>query len=181
LLAFAVYLQVHLESRYIAAPIAVLAMLPLLSRSRPWVLVVLVAGTAANLSVNLHPTLLRAVHRTDTQSGGQWEIARSLTTSGLRSADRVAVVSTGNDIRCTWAYGARVHIVAAIGNDAYDPQDQEQDMRLFWTDLATQQDVLRLFRQQGAVAVIVLDAPATPISRDWQAVPGSGAWLLRLK
>jgi hypothetical protein len=181
LLAFAVYLQVHLESRYIAAPIAVLAMLPLLSRSRPWVLVVLVAGTAANLSVNLHPTLLRAVHRTDMQSGGQWEIARSLSTSGLRSADRVAVVSTGNDIRCTWAYGARVHIVAAIGNDAYDPQDQEQDMRLFWTDLATQQDVLRLFRQQGAVAVIVLDAPATPISRDWQAVPGSGAWLLRLK
>ena len=114
------------------------------------------------------------------QRGGQWDIARYLTQSGLEPGDKVASVTTLNDIRCTWAYAAGLHIVTNIGNDAYSPQNQQQDFNLFWTDPATQQDVLRLFREQGAVAVVVPIANTPPVGSNWQQIPNTQAWLLRL-
>jgi hypothetical protein len=176
LLALVLYLQVHLEARYIAAFLAVLAIFPLLI-SRPLRLVVpaiLLAGTALNLG--LHLRLTRP------EFTPQWTIARYLTASGLHPGDRVASVTTLNDIRCTWAYAAGLHIVADIGNDAYDPQSQQQDFDLFWRDPAIQSDVLRLFREQGAIAVIAPSVPPSnpPIAGNWQPIPNTNAWVLKL-
>ncbi len=181
LLAIILYLQVHLEGRYIAAFVAILAMLPflvcarLLPRMGRLALPLLVVGTLINIFNQFEP----AFHRGRPETGGQWTIAQYLVHSGLKPNDKVASVSTLNDIRCTWAYAARLHIVADIGNDAYSPQDQQQDFTLFWTDPAIQQDVLRLFRKQGAVAVIVPHAQSAALSSNWQPIPGTDAWLLR--
>ncbi len=113
-------------------------------------------------------------------SGGQWTIATYLTQSGLRPGDKVATVTIGNNIRCTWAYAADLHIVADIGNDAFKPESQPRDFNAFWTDSAIQQEVLRLFREQGAVAVVVPTADTPPIPGLWQPIPNTNAWVLRL-
>ena len=142
LLGVCLYLQVHLEARYIAGFCAVLAIFPFLicnpsglsKRLRASILVLLLAGTLADLAIHLRSPLRLVLHHADMQSGGQWEIARYLQQSGLKPGDKVASVTTGNDIRCTWAYAAGLHIVADIGNDAFDPQSQQQDFDLFWTD-----------------------------------------------
>ena len=184
LFGLALYIQVHLEGRYIAAFVAILAITPFLlvesPRLKAAILVLMVAGSATDLSLQLRPAFLRATNHVDMQSGSQWEIARYLTQSGLEPGDKVASVATLNDIRCTWAYAARLHIVANIGNDAYSPQNQQQDFQLFWTDPATQQDVLRLFREQGAVAVVIPIANTPAISPNWQQIPNTNAWFLRL-
>ena len=83
-------------------------------------------------------------------------------------------------------HGGILHIranpdhVAAIGNDAYSPENQQVDFNLFWSDPATQQDVLRLFRSQGAVAVIVPRTAAPSSSPGWQPIPNTTAWFLPL-
>ena len=176
ILGIAMYIQVHLEGRYIAAFIAILALTPFLifeiPRLRAVILAVVVAGTAANLTLQFRHTNL---HPSD-----QWTIASYLTQSGLRPGEKVATVTTLNQIRCTWAYASGLHIVADIGNDAYSPQNQQQDFNLFWTGPAIQQDVFKLFREQGAIAVIVPVATTPALSPDWQQIPNTQAWVHRL-
>lgn len=184
LFGIALYLQVHLEGRYIAAFIAILSLIPFLiveARSRAAVLLLLVVGTAADLTLQLRPTVVRVTHRVEMQRGGQWEVARYLSQSGLKPGDRVASVSTGNDIRCTWAYAAGLHIVSSIGNDIYSQPIRQRDFDLFWTDPAIQKEVLRLFREQGTVAVVVPSSATPPLSPNWQQIPQTQAWWLRLQ
>ena len=183
-LAIALYLQVTLEARYVLGFTAVLAVLPfLISNASPLrrnaALALLLAGSFINLLQHLREPLQLAAHRAPVETAPQWRIAHFLTAQGLRPGDRVAAVNPGNNIRCTWAYGAGLHVVSVIGNDGYSPEDQQQDLNLFWTDPAIQADVLRLFRQEGAVAVIVPAAPQPPVSSAWQSIPDTQAWLLR--
>jgi hypothetical protein len=176
LLGIALYIQVHLEGRYIAAFVAILALVPFLiseiPRLRLAILTVVIAGTVANLTLQLRHTNL--------QRSDQWAIAAYLTESGLKPGDKVATVTTLNQIRCTWAYATGLHIVADIGNDAYSPQNQQADFNLFWTDPAIQQEALRLFHEQGAIAVIVPSATTPPLSPDWHQIPNTNAWVFRL-
>jgi hypothetical protein len=187
LLGIALYVQVHLEGRYIAPFVAILAIAvgcPIFGADLSRVdqgdtpstrfahlgAIILIAATLLTLYPRLKPT----------SPSDQWRMAAFLVQSGLHPGDKVASVSTLNDIRCTWAYAARLHIVADIGNDAYTPQDQQRDFNLFWSQPAVQQDVLRLFRQQGAAAVIVPHAQSPALNPSWQSIPGTDAWLLRL-
>jgi hypothetical protein len=186
--ALLLYIQVHLEGRYISAFLAIIALIPFLTARRlsypvrAIVIAILLLGTVADLYPILRLPIRRALAHTDMESEGQWVIAHYLTQSGFKPGDKVASVTTLNDIRCTWAYAAGLHIVADIGNDAYDPQFQHEDFNRFWTDPATQQDVLRLFREQGAVAVIApsVSPRALPLNSAWQHIPETNAWLLRL-
>jgi hypothetical protein len=190
LLGVAVYLQVHIEGRYIAGFLAVLAMLPFLAtdlrslspRRRTLLLLILLTGSAANLATHLRTPLRLALHAANTEASPQWKLARALQQLGLQPGDRVASVSSQNVIRCTWAYAARLHIVAALGNDAFDPQSQAQDLQHFFADPATQNQILALFRQAGARAVVAPNlppsiAPASP----WRHVPQTNAWVLLLE
>jgi hypothetical protein len=187
ILGFLTLLLIHMEGRYVAGFICVLAMAPFLQMDRRigpvWpalrtaALVLLVAATLFNSWERLHGAVRSAVARKDMQSGGQWAVAEYLQQMGLRSGDKVASVSAGNDIRCTWAYGAGLHVVAAIGNDAFDPKNQVEDLHLFFDDPSTQEQVLQMFREQGAVAVVATDIPFDVSSPGWQHVPGSKTWV----
>ena len=193
LLAILLYQQVHVEPRYIAGFVAVLAMFPILAidpwlevlrpRSVTLLLVLLALGGTADLIVQLRRPLVLALHRAPVQTEGQWRIAHFLTAAGVHPGDKVASVSDLNVFRCAWAYGARVRIVAAIGNDAYDgyPPDQLHDLHRFFDDAAVQAHVLELFRQQGAVAVVAQDLPFATNDPGWQKVPGTNARVLLLK
>jgi hypothetical protein len=180
ILGILLYIQVHLEGRYIAAFVAILATLPFLAaeraspRMRRLLVLILAAGTLANLALLAHRRL------GERPRDNQWVLAEGLQRAGLRPGDRVASVTTLNDIRCTWAYAAGLHIVADIGNDAFDPGSQQEDFLDFWTKPEIQQDVLRLFRQQGAVAVIVPRVDVPPGNPAWRHIPNTRAWLLRL-
>ncbi|MGH9597565.1 MAG: hypothetical protein ACRD3K_12280 [Edaphobacter sp.] len=78
-----------------------------------------------------------------------------------------------------WLSG--VHVVADIGNDIHDPKERLQDIHLFFDDAHTQQQVLDLFRQQGAVVVVAPDMPFEVVSPGWQQIPGTTAWVFRLQ
>ena len=185
LVGFSVYLFIHIEGRYVTgflcvigmAPFLMLDRLPLRSFIRMAAVLLLVAATLFNSSERLHGAVQSAMERTDMQSGGQWAIADYLVKRNLKAGDKVASVAPRNDLRCTWAYASRAHIVAAIGNDAFDPKSQVQDLHLFFDDPSTQQQVLDLFREQGAVAVVATDIPFEVSSPGWQHVPGSQAWV----
>jgi hypothetical protein len=193
LLAITLYEQVHLEARYIAGFVAVLALGPLVAIERysrditpglrSAMLLLVTVGGCLDLLVQLRGPIILAAHRAPVQTEGQWRVASFLVAAGLHSGDRVAVVSTVNDYRCAWAYGARVHIVAAIGNDAYDgyPPDQLRDLHRFFDDPAVQARDLDLFRQQGAVAVVAPDLPFTTTDPRWQHVPKTNAWVLLVR
>jgi hypothetical protein len=190
MLGFLVLLLIHVEGRYVAGFLCVLGMAPFLrldgwggplrSGVRTAVLLLLVMATVFNASERLHSAARLAVARTDMQSGGQWAVAQYLQKLGLKAGDKVASVSPGNNIRCTWAYASRVHVVAALGNDAYDPQNQIEDLHLFFDNPSTQDEVLQLFREQGAVAVVATAIPFDVSSPGWRQVPGSKAWVLLL-
>jgi len=186
------YQQVHLEHRYIAGFVAILAVAPilgielgdrLLPRTAMLMLALIAVGGAVDLLIQLRQPIVLALHRAPVQTEGQWRIAHFLTASGLRPGDKVASVSDVNVLRCAWAYGARVRIVAAIGNDAYDgyPPDQLRDLHRFFDDPAVQARDLALFRQQGAVAVVAPDLPFTTTDPGWQPVPGTNSWVLLLR
>ncbi|WP_433969207.1 hypothetical protein [Tunturiibacter gelidiferens] len=190
LLGIFVLLLIHVEGRYVAGFLCVLAMAPFLrldswrgplrSGVRTVALLLLVMASVFNSAERLRGAVRLAVARTDMQSGGQWAVAQYLQGLGLKAGDRVASVSPGNDMRCTWAYASRVHVVAALGNDAYDPQNQIEDLHLFFDDPSTQEQVLQLFRKQGALAVVATEIPFDVSSQGWQRVPGSKAWVLLL-
>jgi hypothetical protein len=189
LLGFLFFLLVHMEGRYVTGFICVLAMAPFLRLDR-WTgparplrsaaLIVLVMATVFNSSERLHGAVRSAVARQDMQSGGQWAVAEYLQRLGLKAGDKVASVAPRNDFRCTWAYASGLHVVAAIGNDAYDPQNQVEDLHLFFDDPSTQEQVLQLFRKQGAVAVVATEIPFDVSSPGWEHIPGSRAWVLLL-
>lgn len=189
-IGFFFYLAVHMEGRYVAGFISVLAMAPFLVLDR-WnvsvppalraaALIVLVAATVFNSSERLNGAVRSAVARQDMQSGGQWAVAEYLQGLGLKTGDKVASVAPRNGYRCTWAYASGLHVVAAIGNDAYDPKNQIEDLHLFFDDPSTQEQVLELFRKQGAVAVVATDVPFDVSAQGWRHIPGSKAWVLLL-
>jgi len=193
LLAIFLYEQVHLESRYIAGFFAVLLLLPFIvgehwsgdlpPRLRNLTLALVALGGTADLLFQLRQPLTLALHHAPVQTEGQWRVANFLIAAGLHPGDRVAAVSTVNDYRCAWAYGARVQVIAAIGNDAYDgyPPDQLRDLHRFFDEPEIQRDVVSIFRQQGAVAVVAPDLPFVTSDPGWQHVPKTNAWVLLLR
>jgi hypothetical protein len=189
LVGFSLYLLVHVEGRYVAGFLCVLGMAPfftldrlsLRSLIRTAAVLLLVVATLFNSSERLHGAVRSAIARTDMQSGGQWAIADYLMKLNLKAGDKVASIAPRNDLRCTWAYASRSHIVAAIGNDAFDPKSQVQDLHLFFDHPSTQQQILQLFREQGAVAVVATEIPFEVSSPGWQHIPGSEAWVRLLE
>ena len=206
LLGLATYLMVHVEDRYLSPFALILGLVPLLPLLDPTLkgrrklagllLPIYILGAAGELKAIDGPTFKAAVDRRDFHQDKQWRIAAALPFMGIRSGDPVAVIH-GKDLsyRCHWAYIAHVRIVAEFGALPWtlEPWDRthfdhsggelaDEDYGvLFWQKLSRQQrqEVIELFRETGARAIIALSKPNAAPETGWQPIPGTDAMIYR--
>ena len=178
----ALYLQVHLEARYLPAFLLVLSAAPMaifLQRCerRPayaatLVLTILAVGSVATLIKIDGSTIDAARHHTRYSDSSQWVLARYLQQHGLRPGDDVAVIA-GPANHCTWAHVDGLHIVAELEGSLYAPMNTREN--LFWDATpATRQKIMEAFKQSGAKVVIArITAPKQLATPGWTAIPGT--------
>jgi hypothetical protein len=185
-----VYLLVHIEPRYVIGPLIVLLTAPffplvlptpLISKRAGYALLFAVAvGSAGILAVNKKEVVQRIVNDETNLSDPGWKLGCSLAQFGAYPGDKVAAVGIGPSLDATWACVGGVHIVAEIGNNAFDPQDQEKDLQLFTSDPDVQNTVFHLFRQAGAILVVARGFDRTPHGVGWEQIPKTTWWIHRL-
>jgi hypothetical protein len=186
------YSLVHLEARYVASFLAILAISLVLivlhgatsvsSRKLSAVLVFLAVAAAINFLVVNRNAVVNVIHGTSYRQNEQWRIAEYLRQHGLKPGDKVAVVNTYNFSGfCTWAEVDGLRIVAEIANDPFDYVHWQKSLALFWgSPPATQQKVYQTFRQVGAVAVIAYYKPDQYSAPGWQKIDGTEFWFYPL-
>jgi hypothetical protein len=188
--AIGIYLLVVIEERYVAGFLIVLFIAPLLPLFVPTQLISTKAGYVMVILVIVGSTLFvvkkqgeifrHAVLLPPYTSNEEWRIGLYLAQAEVHPGDKVASVKVGNGSHCLWAYVAGVHVVAEIGNDAFDPENQEKDFALFVRSPDVQKTVFNLFKQAGAVVVVAFDVKETLQGPGWERVPGTQAWFHRL-
>jgi hypothetical protein len=182
-----IYLPVHIEPRYVVGPLILLLTLPFLPLFVPtplisarvgYVLVILIAlDSAVVLVENKKDVLDRAIHGETNTNDPAWRLGLYLAQLGVHPGDKVAAVGVGPSLDATWAYVGGVHIVGEIGNDAFDPDDQEKDLQLFINNPPVQQTVFNLFQQAGAVLVVARLVHESPQGPGWTQLPDTQWWL----
>ncbi|MDB4793598.1 hypothetical protein OAG63_01035 [Methylacidiphilales bacterium] len=185
-----IYMLVVIEPRYLIGFLIVLATAPFLalyiptelpSRKLGCVIVGLVALAAVAIPACHKRDMVRHVWNNEPYtSDTQWKTGLYLIQAGLHPGDKVASVTVGNGVFCTWAHISGVHIVAQIGNDTFDPLDQVKDFLLFADHPDVQQTVFNLFKQAGAVMVILPDVKSPLQGPGWEHIPGTDAWIHHL-
>ena len=182
-----VYVLVHIEPRYVIGPIIVLLVAPFLplfvptplisSRAACGLAVVLAVGCGVLTLVDEKDVLGRMVGPENNTDEPGWRTGLYLQHLGIRPGTKVAAVGYGSCIWDTWAYVCGAHIVAEIGNYAYDLDDQNKDLRLFAGSPDVQQTVFQYFRQAGATLVVARELPEPPQGPGWVEVPGTQFWI----
>ncbi len=179
----ALFLPVHLEGRYIAPGLAVLAIVPfagLLLRTpelsagrRNAIVAILLVGAVLEAGVSERYNFRRLTGRVTTDEAMEWQAATFLTQAGLGAHPRIGVIGWEPNVHCDWAYMAGLRITGEIAT----PEDWKQ----FW-DLspAGQTQVLERFRTTGASAVLVWNKPDTPTAAGWQRMGNLPVWIYRL-
>ncbi len=182
LAGIALYLQVHLEGRYLPAFLLVLSAVPIavfLLRAERWpastarvTLTLLIFGSIATLIKIDRQTITAARHHVRYSDTSQWALARYLQQRGLVPGDPVAVIA-GPSNHCTWAHVDGLRIVSELEVSLYAPQDTGEN--LFWdASPAAQQKMLDAFAQSGAKVVIArVTAPRDYMTPGWTAIPGT--------
>jgi hypothetical protein len=185
------YVQVHLEDRYLGSFFAILCLLPFIAilktmpshKVQRLILAVMGIGAVLNYAVIDRDVFahLRS-HYTYTQNP-QWRLGLALEREGLKPGDGIGVVG-GPNASCTWAYVAHLRIVAELGGEPYDQrhpiaENAEENAARFWHySPELRQKILDVFQQTGAVAVIVSAKPAEIITpQGWQQVTGTETWI----
>ncbi len=191
------YVQVHLEDRYLGSFFAVLCLLPFATlamvrampsrKAQAWILAVMGTGAILNYAV-VDRDVLAHIHSHYTYAEDpQWKLGLALEREGLKPGDAVGVVG-GPNAACTWAYIAHLRIVAELGGEPYDqhhplPETLQSVVGKFWnSSLASQQQIVSLFHQAGATAVIAAAKPAgVETLRGWKQLPGTDTWIYRFE
>jgi hypothetical protein len=197
LLGIVLYVQVHLEDRYLGSFLTILCLVPFAvtaefktlpsRKTQVQIFVVLALGASLNYAFVDRDIFSHMRHHYTYAENPQWKLGMGLQRIGLKPGDEVAVVG-GPNASCTWAYVARVRIVAELGGDPYDqlhpiagPANQEVGQ--FWHGSPVlQEKILNLFHDAGAVAAVASDKPAdvtTPPG--WQHVDGTDSWVYRFR
>ena len=185
-----IYLLVFVEPRYIVGFLILLFFTPFLCLFVPTQLIskkaaytavsLLVLYSAGCLVQDKMDIFKRAIHDQPYTSEEQWRVGLYLAASGVQPGEKIAVVGIGNRMNCTFAYVSGVHIVAEIGNDGYDEDNQEADLQLFTDHPEVQQTVFKLFQQAGADLVVGCYLNGPPQGPGWQGIPGTTWWFQRL-
>ncbi len=191
------YVQVHLEDRYLGsfltilclAPFAALAcMIDRVPRKLAAAISILMAlGAVANFAIVNRDVLDHIRRHVTYAQNSQWKLGLALERDGMLPGDGIAVIG-GPNASCTWAYIAHLRIVAELGGEPFDqrhpvPTDQPSPISVFWhSSPEEQQRVVDIFRQTGARAVIVSEKPAeTTEPVGWHQLPGTETWIYQLQ
>jgi len=177
------FIPVHLEGRYIAPALAVLAMVPLtsllvhgpeLSRSqRRTILTIFMIGVLLEVGVSERDTLRRIAGHGTAAAATQWRAAGLLADAGLRPDTRIATISWEPSVHCDWAYEAGLHITGEIATG--------EDWKQFWNlTPEMQRQVLERFRSTGATAVVAWYKPDSTEAQGWHQMGDLPLWLYRL-
>lgn len=194
-LGIALYLQVHLEDRYLGSFFAILCMMPFVSaamlRNAPSlklqrrVLAVMALGAILNFALVDRDVFSHLRRHSTYVTNPQWKLGVALIHSGLQPGDGVAGVG-GPNASCTWAYIAHLRIVAELGGGPYDQrhptaEGSDHTVENFWrAQPEAQQKILSLFHQAGAAAVVASRKPADVAAPPgWQHVADTESWFYR--
>jgi hypothetical protein len=167
--ALAMYSLVHVEFRYVA-PFAMVLMLWMLARVRivtraePQLLrrfhlvVILAPALAAGWAVarDLYDVIRNKPYE-------PWVVAQQLHAMGIAPGTDVGYIGSGGD--AYWAHLAGVRIIVEI------PYTEQQ--RFVAADAARRQQVLALFSNVGARAVVTRNAAAANPADGWRQIPGT--------
>jgi hypothetical protein len=167
--ALAMYSLVHVEFRYVA-PFALMLMLWMLARVRivtraePQLLrrfhlvVILAPALAAGWAVarDLYDVIRNKPYE-------PWVVAQQLHAMGIAPGTDVGYIGSGGD--AYWAHLAGVRIIVEI------PYTEQQ--RFVAADAARRQQVLALFSNVGARAVVTRNAAAANPADGWRQIPGT--------
>jgi hypothetical protein len=173
LATFAIYVPVHVETRFLGAAVIVMWTclfasigLPQMKYSpRLWRAVFLAVSIVLGVTV-LKETGTDLTRRSTNVS---WQVASELQQLGLRSGDRVAVLGHGSNSEY-WAHLAQVRIVADL---------PEESISNFWdSGHQTQSAVLDAFAGTGAKFLVTRFALPVAQASAWRSF--GSHWLLRL-
>jgi len=179
----ALFLPVHLEGRYVAPGLAVLAVVPFVGlllrvpeissgRCRA-ILAIFLVGALLEAGVSERYNLRRLTGRFTTDEATEWQAATLLTQARLGAHPRIGVIGWEPNVHCDWAYMAGLRITGEIAT----AQDWEQ----FWhLSPAGQTQVLERFRKTGASAVVVWNKPDTATVSGWERLGNLPVWMYRL-
>ena len=195
------YLFVHIEDRYIPGMLLMLSLLPVIAIAeangkprRIFLIVVCAAyglGGLAELKSHLGPDVPAMIHHRDFRSDEQWKLASFLSSSGVNAGDAVAVAGQNDLCNCSWAYVARVRVVAEFGglpwslapwdrplHGRYWQEEADKDWKTVFWQLSPEDRgrVMQAFQSAGVRLVVALPG-ARPASSDWIAAGDSGAWV----
>jgi hypothetical protein len=196
-IGIALYVQVHLEDRYLGSFLTILCLLPFVPiaslrnmpsrKTQTWVMSVMALGAFLNYTIVDRDVLAHVRKHYTYAQNPQWELGIALERAGLKPGDEMAVVG-GPNASCTWAYIAHLRIVAELGGDPYDqhhpvPPGTEDEISKFWHDPPdAQQKIIDVFRQTGSVAVLAsAKPPAVNAPPGWQHLEGTETWIYRLR
>jgi hypothetical protein len=183
LASVALFIPVHLEGRYIAPGLAVLAIVPLIgllirtkefsARKRQAILAVFLLGALLEAGVSERDTLRRITGHGASAANVQWNAASLLTNAGLTPNTRIGLIAWEPNLHCDWAYIADLHITGEIATG--------EDWKQFWSlSPEMQKQVLERFRSTGATAVVVWNKPDSPAAPGWEHMGELPLWLYRL-
>jgi hypothetical protein len=166
-----IFLPVHLEGRYLAPFLAVLAVLALSAalplRGAATLAVLIMAGVVINQASIWRRPL---AHWTPVDNV-EWRAGQAVAGLGMPPGTQVAVIAWDPNLHCDWAYMAHVRIVSEIAT--------LKDENAFWAlPPAGQTEVLSRFQHAGARAVLTWDKPQGP-APGWQQLSGVPMWVYR--
>ena len=173
-----IYLPVHLEGRYLAAFLAVIAVAalaglePLRAGGRGRVMMaVLLLGFGAGLVKDQGGIWVRALGGWTPRRNVEWRAADGVRGLGLAAGSEVGVIAWTANLHCDWAYMSGLQITSEIASAA--------DEKAFWgLPVEGQQRVLDEFRGAGARAVFTWDRPEV-LPAGWVQVSGAPMWVYR--
>ena len=196
LAGIALYVQVHLEDRYLSSFFVILCLVPFVltvmlremppRRTQRLVMAVMALGAALNFVLVDREVLSHIRQHYTYAQNPEWRLGLALARAGIKPGSEMAAVG-GPNASSTWAYIVHLRVGAELGGDPYDPHGPlpgvPDTVQLFWhSSPALQQKVLEQFRQAGAVAAIASDKPADLAAPPgWEHLDGTGTWLYRLQ
>jgi hypothetical protein len=191
------YVQVHLEDRYLGSFLTILCLFPFAAlvsiadrvpaRAIRIASVILVIGAVLNLAIVDRDAFAHLRYHNTFAQNGQWKLGLAMERAGMHPGDGIAVIG-GPNASCTWAYIAHLRIVAEMGGEPFDqrhpvPADTVSPITRFWrANPEEQQQIIDTFRQSGARAIIASEKPADITApTGWQLLPDTNTWLFNLQ